>query len=230
MADQAAQGNRGDVTERPAGRLQQAVARRAAEARATVPHVDLEAEADVEAALAATGETVGLVHVAVKAFATALAEHPVANGSWRGDGVERFGRVNVALAVLLDDAVVLPVLHDADRAPLAALAARAGELEAEARAGTILAPALAGATASLWDLGAHGVERSAPIVAPGQLCALGLGAPRERPVVRDGGVVVRRTAWLSLACDHRALFGVGAAALLDRVRALLEDPAALLQA
>jgi pyruvate dehydrogenase E2 component (dihydrolipoamide acetyltransferase) len=125
------------------------------------------------------------------------------------------------------DAVVVPTIFDVDAKPLAEVAAQRAALTQRVLDGVVTPPELSGATFTVFDFGASGVARGAPVVSPSQGAALGVGAVAARPVARDGDVVVRHVMEATLGCDHRILYGDAAGAFLARVRALLEQPGEL---
>jgi pyruvate dehydrogenase E2 component (dihydrolipoamide acetyltransferase) len=216
-------GNRGEVTVEELSREQQTVARRMAEAKATVPEFTLATEVDLQDATELAGEAT-LADLVVKAAGVALRAHPRANASYRDGRVERYGRVNVGLVIATGDALVTPTIFDADSKPLAAIAEETRRLAARVRDGSITSPELSGATftVSLLDVPAF-----AAIITPPHAAALAVGSVQERAVARDGQVAVRQAATATLTCDHRLLYGAAAAAFLERIRVLLEDPAEL---
>jgi pyruvate dehydrogenase E2 component (dihydrolipoamide acetyltransferase) len=163
----------------------------------------------------------------VKACALALREHPRANGAYRDGRFELFSRVNVGIAVAADDALVVPTIFDADRKSLGEIAATARELADRVRSQEITPPELSGATFTVSNLGMFGVTSFTAVINPPQAAILAAGAVRETPVVRDGAVVPGRLMSVTLACDHRILYGADAARFLSRVRELLEQPMGL---
>lgn len=224
---------KGQTTTVELSRAQQTVARRVAEAKATIPDFALRVDVDMEecvklrAQLEPSAPTYS--DMVVKASALALREHPGANGSYRDGRVQLHSRVNVGvtLAAPSSDALVSPTVFDADAKSLEAIARETRALSERVRAGTITPPELAGATFTVSDLGMYGVRSFTAIVNPPQAGALSLGALEPRAVVHEGGVTARNTITLTLACDHRVLYGAEAARFLTRVRELLEAPAAL---
>jgi pyruvate dehydrogenase E2 component (dihydrolipoamide acetyltransferase) len=217
---------KGETTVREPTRAQQLVARRVAESKATIPHLVLGTEVDMEAyvALRAPGEPIDAV---IRACGLALREHPLANGAYRDGRFEMYGRVNVGVAVDVDDGLVVPTIFDVDRKPLHEVAAERAALAQRVRDGVATPPELSGATFTVFDFGEHAVTRVVPVVNPSQAAALAVGRVAERAVARDGEIVVRHVVDATLACDHRILYGAGAAAFLSRVQALLEQPEAL---
>jgi len=218
-------------------RAQQVVARRMAEAKATVPEFTLQAEIDMERAVdvraqlkAVAGEN-GVVptynDLIVKACSLALCDFPRANGAYRDGRFELFSRVNVGVAVAAADSLVVPVVFDADRRGLGDIAAATRALAARVREGTVTPPELSGATFTVSNLGMYGITSFTAIINPPQAAILAVGGLEPKAVVRDGAIMARHIMPVTLACDHRILYGAQAAQFLARIRMLLEHPAAL---
>jgi pyruvate dehydrogenase E2 component (dihydrolipoamide acetyltransferase) len=163
----------------------------------------------------------------VKASALALRAFPRANGAYRDGRFELYSRVNVGIAVAAQDALVVPTIHDADELDLAAIAREGRRLAGRVREGAVTPPELSGGTFTVSNLGMYGVTEFAAVINPPQAAILSVGALVEKPVVRDGAVVAGHTMALTLVCDHRILYGADAAQFLARIRALLEEPLAL---
>lgn len=223
---------KGEVTVQEPTRAQGLLARRAAESRATVPSYEATVEVDMTACVALreqapAGARPTITALVVRACGLALREHPRVNGSYRDARFELHERVNVGVMVATDDGILAPTVVDADRTALSGIDAQLRELVRRAREGTITPPELSGATFTVSNLGMHGVTRFGAVITPPQAAILAVGALGPRAVVLDGAVVARDVLDLTLACDHRIVYGVEAAAFLGRVRALLEEPAAL---
>jgi pyruvate dehydrogenase E2 component (dihydrolipoamide acetyltransferase) len=163
----------------------------------------------------------------VKACALALREHPLANGSYRDGHLELHSRVNVGVAVAARDALVVPTVFDADRKGLREIAAEARALAGKVREGSVTPPELSGGTFTVSNLGMYGVSNFAAVINSPQAAILAVGEIAERPVVRDGSITTAHLLGVTLACDHRILYGATAAGFLARVRSLLEEPLAL---
>jgi pyruvate dehydrogenase E2 component (dihydrolipoamide acetyltransferase) len=216
-------GLRGDSHVEEPNRIQRTVVRRAAEARATVP--DLELSTDVEmAACAALVRDHGhsLTAVLAKACAIALRAVPRANGAYRDGRFELYERVNVGVLCETADAYVVPTVLDADAKSLGELTTELEVLATRARDGSLTPPELAGATFTLADFGAHEIPRWAALVNPQQAAMLVAGAIRSVPIVRHGTIVPGEMATLTLGCDHRILYPTDAARWLTHVRRTLE--------
>ena len=218
-------------------KLQQTVARRMAESKATAPHFYLSSEVDMSRAVqararlkaaAGEGEVVPSFNdMIVKASAIALREHPRANGSYRDGRLELYSRVNVGVAVAARDALVVPTVFDADQKGLRQIATETRALAQRIRDATVTPPELSGGTFTVSNLGMYRIDTFAAVINPPQAAILAVGAIAERPVVRDGEVTSAHLMSLNLACDHRILYGADGARFLDRIRELLEEPMGL---
>jgi pyruvate dehydrogenase E2 component (dihydrolipoamide acetyltransferase) len=218
-------------------KLQQVVARRMAESKATAPHFYLTSEVDMSAAVAARarikeisaeGEVVPSFNdMVVKACAIALRKFPRANGSYKDGRFELYSRINVGIAVAADDALVVPTIFDADRKGLREIAAEARALAAKVRDGSVTPPELSGGTFSVSNLGMYGIKSFGAIVNSPQAGILAVGEIADRPVVRDGGVVPGKVMEMTLSCDHRILYGADGAEFLAEIKRLLEEPIGL---
>ncbi len=218
----AAESLKGETTVEEPGRAGRAVARRSAEIRATVPDLELSVEADAGALLArAEAEGCTTTAVLIAACAGALRAFPRVNGAYRDGRYELYSRVNVGVVFQTSETPVAATVLDADAKPVAELDAELARLSARARSGELTPPEQAGATFTVEDLGESGVHRAAGLVRPSQAAILTAGAIRALPVLRDGVVVAGHELTLTLACDHRIVFGAQAAGFLRRVTELV---------
>jgi pyruvate dehydrogenase E2 component (dihydrolipoamide acetyltransferase) len=219
-------------------RMQQLIARRMSEAKATIPEFQVQTEADIDALLALRAQLKdqaeppdplpSINDFIVKACALALRRHPRANGSYRDGRFELHEHVNVGIAVAAADALIVPTIADADTRSVGAIANEARRLAAAVRDGSVTPPDLAGATFTVSNLGMYGMTAITPVINPPQAAILGVGAARATPAVRDGELVERRLMTLTLSCDHRILYGADAAEFLSGIRRGLESPLTLL--
>ena len=218
----------------PLTRVQETIARRMSASRATVPDFSVSTAVDMAASTALrqelktiAGESDAVPSIndmIVKACGLALRDHPRANGSYEDGGFRIHSNVNVGVAVAGQDALIVPVVHQADRLSLGAIAARTRELARAVRDGSITAADLAGGTFTVSNLGMYGVESFTAVVNMPQAAILAVGELADRAVVRDGELVARPTMNLTLSCDHRILYGADAARFLALIRLLLEQP------
>jgi pyruvate dehydrogenase E2 component (dihydrolipoamide acetyltransferase) len=231
-----------DVPDRGAGVVvdltptQRTIARRLTEAATTIPHFALDAEVDMEAAVALRSDlgelspepAPSLNDVVVKAVALALRDFPALNASYDDRQVVRWPRINVGIAVATEDALLVPVIVDADRKPLAQIGRESRSLIERAQARSLTPMELSDGTFTVSNLGMFGVRVFSAVINPPQAAILAVGEVSRRPVVDESGAVVaRRRMDVRLSCDHRIVNGADAARFLDRARELLERPLAL---
>ena len=221
----------GEVEQVPLTNVRKTIARRLTAAW-QVPVFQLQVSADmgpVNDLLARRKELepdarVTVTDVLTTVCAQALMRHPDANVQFTDEALLRFPTANVALAVAAPKGLVVPVIKSAERLSLAEIAAARADLVGRARDGKLRAEDLEGGTFTISNLGMFGVERFA-VLNPPQAAILAVGATEDRPVARDGAVVVRPTMTMTLTVDHRAVDGAPAAEFLGTVKALLEEPA-----
>ncbi len=232
---------KGETTEVELSRTQQTIARRMAESKATIPHFALQTDIDMQECVALRAELKRLGHadaptyndMVVKACALALREHPRANSSYRDGRLQLHSRVNVGVAVATEPdeqtggALIVPTVFDADAKALGEISRETRALAARVRDGSITPPELGGGTFTVSNLGMFGVTSFTAIINPPQAAILSVGAVQSLVVVHDDEIVPRQQMTVTLACDHRILYGADAARFLARIRELLEHPPAL---
>jgi len=227
---------RGDVTIVEPTPTQATIARRMAQSAATIPVFTVSVDADVsqiatqrrQARDEGRAAAPSLNDFVVRAAALVLRELPRFNASWVDGRVELYSRVNVGVAVATDDALLVPVVADADRRALGEIAAETRRLAEAARSRALRPEQLQGATFTVSNLGMFGVRAFTAIVDPPQTAILAVGSAR-REALEDGaaGVTFRDVLTLTLSCDHRVVYGADGARFLSRLRELLEQPLAL---
>ena len=181
----------------------------------SVPHFYLRREVDASrleswrgVARATPGqERLSHTDLLVKIAAEALRRHPRVNSSWRDGAIVTSPLIGVGIAVAVDDGLVVPVLRDADRLPLAEIVARRVELVEAARAGRLRPDDLTGGTFTVSNLGMYGVDSFDAIINAPQLAILTVGRIADRIVPVDGQPALRPMMQLSVAFDHRAVDG-----------------------
>ncbi len=208
-----ASGVKGTVEIADPSRAERALGRRAAETRATVPDLELSAVLD---ARALAGEPI--TAAVVRASALALREHPRANAAYRDGHFELYSRINVGVVVAAAGELATATVFDADQKQLAELAGEIASLQSRAR--ELTPPERSGSTFTVWH--PVGVTSASPLIFGGQAAALCAGEVRQAPVVREGVVEPGQLLTLTLACDHRILYGEHATLFLSRVKDLLE--------
>ena len=234
---EAAETAKGQTTYEELNKLQRTVARRMAESKATAPHFYLSTEIDMEPAVRARGRLKAAAtqddvlpsvnDMVIKACALALREHPRANGAYRDGQLELYSRVNVGVAVAAQDSLVVPTIFDADRKGLRQIASESRSLAERVRSAQVTPPELSGATFTVSNLGMFGIDSFAAVINPPQAAILAVGAIKDRAVVRDGEIRPGHLMQVTLACDHRILYGATGAAFLARIRGFLEEPLSL---
>ena len=175
------------------------------------------------------GGNIGPLPVVVKAVAEALKRHPRMNAieTTGADGtaqVQMLTEINIGLAVALDEGLVTPVIRNVDGKSLAQLAAENRDLAARTREGRTRPEEISGGTFTITNLGANDIDGFTPIINPPQVGILGVGRVAEKPVIVNGEIAKGETMYLSLTFDHRVIDGAPAAAFLQTVKGLLEDP------
>jgi pyruvate dehydrogenase E2 component (dihydrolipoamide acetyltransferase) len=215
-----------------------AVARRMAESKASVPHfyvsseIDmtraLELRAELNEALADSGEKVSVNDLIVRACAQALLQHPQAHRSYVDGHHVYHAHANIGIAVALDDGLIVPVLRDADSKSVRQLAVETRDLVTRARDGKLRQSEIEGATFTVSNMGMFDVAAFSAIINPPESTILAVSSTVERAVVRDGAVVPRKIMSVTLSCDHRACSGADGARLLQTVKRHLEAPTLLL--
>jgi pyruvate dehydrogenase E2 component (dihydrolipoamide acetyltransferase) len=167
---------------------------------------------------------VTVTDVLTKVCAQALMRHPDVNVQFTDEALLRLPSANVALAVAAPQGLVVPVIRNAERLSLAEIAVARADLVERSRAAKLRVEDLEGGTFTISNLGMFAVERFVAVLNPPQAAILAVGATEERPVAREGAVVVRPTMTMTLTVDHRAVDGAPAAEFLGTVKALLEEP------
>jgi pyruvate dehydrogenase E2 component (dihydrolipoamide acetyltransferase) len=226
---------RGEVSIVELTTTQATVARRMAQSTAEIPTFTVSADADVSEIVALrrgvreeSQQPPSLNDFVVKAAALVLRELPRFNASYVDGRIECYSRVNVGVAVALDDALLVPVVADADRRNLAEIAAETRRLVDGTRSRSLRLEELSGGTFTVSNLGMLGVRSFSAIVDPQQTAILAVGSVRRAPVEDDAGrVVFRDVMTLTLSCDHRVVYGADGARFLSRLCELLARPLVL---
>jgi pyruvate dehydrogenase E2 component (dihydrolipoamide acetyltransferase) len=212
--------------------IRRTVAARMMQSLQTMAQVTLTTEANVTEAMTlrrglsgnlADGNLSPL-HLVVKAAARALKEHPRLNAVQSEDRVQLVDRVNIGIAVALEEGLITPVIQDADLKNLAELAAEGRELAAKTREGRAKPEEVTGGTFTITNLGAYDIDGFTPIINPPQVAILGVGRVVEKPIIEYGQIAKGAMMYLSLTFDHRVVDGAPAAEFLQTVKKRLEDP------
>lgn len=222
---------------RDLSRMGQAIARRMAESKRTIPHfyatveIDMTHVANLREELNRTlseQAKISFNDFVMKATAMALVRYPILNAAFEGEKLRIYKQVNLGMAIALEEGLIAPVLQACDQKPLAQISREAKELAAAAREGKLRQEQYEGATFTVSNMGMLGVEEFAAIIPPPQAGILAVGAVAPRPVVRDGKLAVSTTMKATVSVDHRVANGADGARFLQQLKELLEEPIRLL--
>ena len=220
-------------------RLRQTIARRLKEAQDTAAmlttfnDVDMTAVMDARAAYKESfekkhGVKLGFMGFFTKAACLALKDIPAVNGRIEGDEIVYNDFMDISVAVSGPSGLVVPVIRNAEAMSFATIERTIGDFGRRAKDGTLTMADMAGGTFTISNGGVFGSLMSTPIINPPQSAVLGLHRIEDRPVVRDGEVVVRPMMYLALSYDHRLVDGREAVTFLKTIKEAIEDPTRLL--
>jgi pyruvate dehydrogenase E2 component (dihydrolipoamide acetyltransferase) len=226
------------VSSEPLRGIRQIAAERMTLSFQTTPHFYLTIELDATNLLdlrerlqkaSPAGETtkITITDLLVKLVAAALSEHTYANASWQDGAIQLLGEVNIGVATATENGLVVTVIRGADHQSFRAIARAREELTARAREGKLSVKDVSGGTFTISNLGMYDVDLFAGIINPPQSALLAVGKIKERPCAVDGQVKLRPIFYVTLSVDHRVMDGAQAALFLQRVAALVEQPALL---
>jgi pyruvate dehydrogenase E2 component (dihydrolipoamide acetyltransferase) len=214
----------------PMAGLRRSLAQRLRDTLTTAASTTLTSEASADVLVAARrclteklGKAPSYDALFVKLFAAALRERPELNAIVENGAIVLLEGVHVGFAVAAPSGLVVPVVHNADSAPFADIVRAVNELTDRVLAGRLHPVDVEGGTATISNLGGHGVDAFTPILNGSQSVILGIGRIVQRPVVRDAALTIGHTCVLSLTFDHRVADGVPAALLLDALVRRMND-------
>ena len=222
--------------ELPVSHIWHIMAERTTQSWTSVPHFYLVREVNAsrliawrEQILKRPAQKVTYTDLLVKIVAAALRIHPRLNASWSTGKVTLKEEVHIGLAVAVEEGLVVPVIHQADKLGLSEIAQRREELVTKAQAGRLRPQDISGGTFTISNLGMYGVDAFNAIINQPQAAILAVGRITERVVPVNGQPAVQPMALLTLSCDHRAVDGARGAQFLDTVAAFIEEPLGLLE-
>lgn len=225
----------GETTETPNSQVRNIIAKRLSESKFSAPHYYLMVEINMDKAIEARKQInslpdtkISFNDMIIKAVAMALRKHPQVNSSWGGDKIIHHGDINVGVAVAIPDGLVVPVLKHTDQMNYMQISAAVKDMASRAKSKGLKANEMEGSTFSVSNLGMFGIETFTSIINQPNSAILSVGSIIEKPVVKDGQIVVGNTMKLSLACDHRVVDGATGAEFLQTLRTYLEQPLTLL--
>ncbi len=213
----------------------QRMADRVTQSWTTAPHFYLVREVNASQMVAwrtqsktHTGKRITYTDLLVKLTAAALRQHPHANAAWHQGEIIFNDEVNIGLAVAVDEGLIVPVIHQADRLSLSQIADRREELVGLAQSGKLGLQDLQGGTFTISNLGMYGVDIFNAVLNPPQAAILAVGRIAERVVPLDGQPAIQPMMVLSVSYDHRAIDGARGAQFLETLATLIEQPLTLL--
>lgn len=215
--------------------MRKTIARRLSESKFTAPHYYLTIEINMDNAIesrkiinALPDTKVSFNDMVVKACAMALKKHPQVNSSWTDAATIINHHVNVGVAVAVEDGLVVPVINHTDLLSLSQIGAAVKDLAGKARNKKLQPKEMEGSTFTVSNLGMFGIEEFTSIINQPNSAILSVGAIVEKPVVKNGQIVVGNTMKVTLACDHRTVDGATGAEFLQTLKHFIENPVTML--
>lgn len=215
--------------------MRKVIAKRLAESKFTAPHYYLTIEVDMENAMSSRSminaipdTKVSFNDMVVKACAMALKKHPQVNTSWNGETTRYNQHVHIGVAVAVEDGLLVPVLKFTDQMSLTQIGSAVRDLAGKARNKKIAPNEMEGSTFTISNLGMFGIQEFTSIINQPNSAILSVGSIVEKPVVKNGQIVVGNTMKVTLACDHRTVDGATGAQFLQTLRTYLENPVTML--
>ncbi|MFV8341332.1 pyruvate dehydrogenase complex dihydrolipoamide acetyltransferase [Flavobacterium sp. XS2P39] len=215
--------------------MRKIIAKRLAESLFTAPHYNLVIEVTMDDAMKSRAiinsvpdTKVSFNDMVIKACALALKKHPKINSQWREDAIIINHHVNIGVAVAVEDGLVVPVLRFTDAMSLSQIGGNVRDLAGRAKNKKLLPTEMEGSTFTVSNLGMFGITEFNSIINQPNSAILSVGAIVEKPVVKNGQIVVGNTMMLSLACDHRTIDGATGAQFLQTLKQFIENPVTML--
>jgi pyruvate dehydrogenase E2 component (dihydrolipoamide acetyltransferase) len=222
-------------TDVPLSQIRKTIARRLAQSIGPIPTFYLTTEVDMERAWDAReglkalgdGPKVSFNDIIIKAVATALRQHPACNAWWQDDRIRYWHEVHVSMAVAIEEGLITPVIRHTDLKSLREIAAESQDLAARARQRRLTPEEYTGGTFSVSNLGMLDIDDFTAVINPPEAGILAVGRIVQKAVVHEGQLTARRRLRLTMSCDHRVIDGATGAQFLKTLKAMLENPLAL---
>jgi len=215
--------------------MRKVIAKRLSESKFSAPHYYLNIELDMSETIAFRKQCnsipdtkISFNDIIVKACAVALKNNPSVNSQWFDDKIRYNNFVNIGVAVGVEDGLIVPVLKNADKMSVADISKSVKEMAGMAREKKLTPDMMQGSTFTISNLGMFGIESFTSIINSPNSVILSVGSIVEKPVVKDGSIVVGNTMKLTLACDHRVVDGLTGAKFLQSLKPLIENPLSML--
>ena len=215
--------------------MRKTIARRLAESKFTAPHYYLMLEINMDNAIESRklinelpDTKVSFNDIVVKASAMALRKHPRVNSQWFDDRTRINHHINVGVAVAVEDGLVVPVIRFTDQKSMTQIGAEVKDMAGRAKSKKLTPAEMDGSTFTVSNLGMFGISEFTSIINQPNSAILSVGAIIEKPVVKNGQIVVGNTMKVTLACDHRTVDGATGAAFLQTLKHFIENPVTML--
>ena len=216
--------------------MRKTIARRLSESLFTAPHFYLTMEINMDKAVElrpklneiAAPVKISYNDLVVKASAVALKKHPAINSSWMTDFIRQNHHVNIGVAVAVGQSLFVPVIRHADMKALGQISSEVRELAGKAKENKLQMAEMQGSTFTISNLGMFDIEEFTAIINTPDSCILAVGSIIQKPIVKDGAIVVGNMMKVTLSCDHRVVDGATGAQFLQTLKSILEDPIRLL--
>jgi pyruvate dehydrogenase E2 component (dihydrolipoamide acetyltransferase) len=222
--------------EKTVSQMRKTIARRLSESKFTAPHFYLSVEINMERAMEVREQLnqqsevrISYNDLVIRSVASALKKHPVINASWLGDRIRYNYDVHIGVAVAVEDGLLVPVIKNADNKSLSQINGEVKTLAAKAKDKKLQPDEMQGNTFTISNLGMFGIDEFTAIINPPDACILAVGGIIQKPIVKNGVIVVGNTMKVTLSCDHRVVDGASGAQFLQTLKAILEEPLLLLK-
>lgn len=219
----------------PLSQMRKTIARRLSESMFNAPHFYLSCEINMDRAVEvrkliteSEGKKISFNDLVVKAVAMALRQHPVINSSWLGDKIRQNGNINVGIAVAVDEGLLVPVTRNTDMMSLSQISETVKTLAGKAKDRKLQPDEMQGNTFTVSNLGMFDIESFTAIINPPDSCIMAVGSIIQKPIVKDGQIVVGNMMKVMLSCDHRVVDGASGARFLQTFKNYLEEPVRML--
>ena len=221
--------------EKPNSQMRKAIAKSLTKSKFSAPHYYLNVEFDMDNAIAFRAQfnsipdtKISFNDMIVKACALALRQHPQVNSQWFDDKMRLNNHVHIGVAVAVEDGLVVPVVRFANEQTLPQIGAAVKDYAGRARNKKLTPEEMSGSTFTISNLGMFGIESFTSIINQPNSAILSVGAIVQKPIVKEGKIVVGNTMKLTLACDHRTVDGATGSQFLQTLKEYIENPVTML--
>lgn len=215
--------------------MRKVIARRLGESLFTAPHFYLTIELNMDRAIEMRKQLnevspvkLSFNDLVVKAVAASLTKHPAINSSWLGDKIRYNKDINIGVAVAVEDGLLVPVIRYANMKTLSQINTEVKTLAGKAKERKLQPDEMQGNTFTISNLGMFGIDEFTAIINPPDACILAVGGIFEKPIVKNGEIVVGNIMKVTLSCDHRVVDGATGAQFLQTFKEIIEEPIKLL--